>query len=48
MGMVRSVLQVFQAAPSIPFNLFWLGVILVLTLLGATRAVANKEYVLEQ
>lgn len=48
MGMVRTVLQAFQAAPSIPFNLFWLGVILVLTLLGATRAVANKEYVLEQ
>ena len=48
MGMVRAVLQTFQVAPSVPFNLFWLGVILVLTLLGATRAVAHKEYVLEQ
>lgn len=48
MGMVGVVLQAFQAAPSISFNLFCLGVILVLTLLGATRIVANKEYVLEQ
>ena len=46
--MLEMVLQVFQTAPSAGFNLFWLAVIWVVTLIAATRTVASAEYILEQ
>ena len=48
MSLVRSMLQTFQAAPSLVGSLFWLAVILAASLAAATRVVERREYVLEQ
>ena len=48
MSVLRSMVQAFQVAPSVPFNLFWLAAMWVLALLIATRVVGRREYVLEQ
>ena len=48
MSLVRSMLQVFQGAPSAWSSLAWLAVIWVGALAAATWAVEHREYVLEQ
>jgi ABC-type transport system involved in multi-copper enzyme maturation permease subunit len=45
---VSLLLQVFREVPSVPVSLLSLAVIIGVTLWSAGRAVANREYVLEQ
>ena len=48
MSLVQSVLQTFQGATSVWFNLGSLAILWVAALVAATWAVEHKEYVLEQ
>ena len=48
MSLVRSLLQAFQASPSVGSSLVWLGIIWAGALFAATQVVERREYVLEQ
>ena len=48
MSLIQSVLQTFQGATSVWFNLGSLAILWVAALVAATWAVEHKEYVLEQ
>jgi ABC-type transport system involved in multi-copper enzyme maturation permease subunit len=48
MSLVQSMLQAFQAAPSVGSSLVWLGIIWAGALVAATQVVERREYVLEQ
>ena len=48
MSLVQSLLQAFQASPSVWSSLVWLGIIWAGALVAATQVVERREYVLEQ